>query len=158
MAKHLKPSGDSPVQQGEARATNINHIVESAKRNGFTMPSGSRTPMWGDFSEVDFHQAQNTLVTVKSAFAELPAKVRNLFDNDPATLIRWVQDPANAEQALKLGLRVPDAPKPKTVGEEVAEALAPLFSVQEDLVDQSERPKPRRKPDGDSGGHITPLD
>jgi len=34
----------------------------------------------------------------------LPAKIRIRFDNSPGNLVRFVGDPANLREALKLGL------------------------------------------------------
>lgn len=157
MARRFQqgPSGDSPVSQGHLRETNINRIVERAKANGLPLPSGARQPLWGNFDAGDFMAAQNLLVQVRTEFAELPARVRNLFDNDPRQLIAFVQDPANEQKALELGLRTKGLPPPKTLGQEVAEALAPLLPVQEDLEEHSRRSRPK---DRHLSGHSDPLD
>lgn len=132
-----RPAGDSPVQQGEGPSTDINRMVANAKGRNTDLPAGSRAPQWGDFSDVDFMDAQNMILQVKTSFLELPSRIRNLFDNDPAQVIRFVNDPDNRDKAIQLGLAVPPIPVPKSVGEEVAEALKGL---QVDLVEKSKKP------------------
>lgn len=150
-----RPSGDSPVQQGEYRGTDLNKIVERAKANMAPLPSGARQPMWGYFSEPDFMAAQNLMVEVNVNFSQLPSKVRDMFQNQPQLLMRFVQDPNNEAQAIELGL-IPAKPKPApTQGQEIAEALAPLLrpeGQQLDLEEESRRrppQKPRKAPEGD---------
>lgn len=143
------PAGDSPVQQGDAPTTDINRMVESARRNSVGLPAGARQPMYGDFTRFSgdaFRQAQELRLNVFQAFSSLPSGVRNRFDNNPELMINWVNDPQNAQEAVKLGLRLPPEVKPPTPGQEIAEALAPLLrkeGVQVDLEDESKKRGPQ---------------
>jgi hypothetical protein len=43
-------------------------------------------------------------------FEDLPAEVRFRFDNKPAELLKFMSDPANADEAIDLGLFEPSKP------------------------------------------------
>lgn len=53
---------------------------------------------------VDFHEAMNIITEAEQGFAELPAKIRRRFNNDPAALLSFMEDDRNYDEALSLGL------------------------------------------------------
>lgn len=117
-------SVDRTVQSGKDDA-DINVIV---RRFGLTgqMKAANVEPFYGDFSGVDDYQsAMNMLVRAQRAFDELPASVRNRFANDPANLIRFVNDDANLEEARKLGLLRPQEAPPEPTLVRVVNPEAP---------------------------------
>lgn len=122
-----KFTSPSRTQQQFKDEANINHIVERYTRTGL-LPSSKLTPVYADLSSVDFQAMQNKIIDAQQGFARLPAKVRKQFDNDPYQLLRFMEDPANAEEAKRLGLLIEDPDAPPKV-------------VQEDLVKQSEEAK-----------------
>lgn len=81
------------------------HINEQAQKGAFL-----------DLPEpMDYQQALQVAIDAQAAFAALPAKVRNRFDNDPAQFLAFLHDPANKEEAIKLGLaEAPPAPPTPT--------------------------------------------
>lgn len=135
MSRRLQrpPTGKSKVEQGALRDTDLNRIVENSVRRNTPLPAGSAQPIWGDFTAMDFHAAQNLIVQVRTDFALLPAKVRGLFSNNPERLLEFVQDPKNLETARKLGLALPEAQK------------APRPVTQDDLTAAVERIKADRE-------------
>lgn len=112
----LDCSGDiSLVQQHAKDECDINKIVEKHQRTG-VLPVNQQQPVYGDFSSpVEFQEAMNIVNTAKAAFESLDAKVRKQFDNNPAEFLAFVDDPANAEELVKMGLR---EPKPVFEGDE----------------------------------------
>jgi len=61
--------------------------------------------VYGDFSTTQsYHDMQNTLIEAQKAFKTLPASIRATFNNDPAEVIDFLNNPANRDQAVKLGL------------------------------------------------------
>jgi phage internal scaffolding protein len=61
--------------------------------------------VFGDFQSTQtYHDMQNTLIEAQSAFKTLPAGIRAEFNNDPAQVIDFLNDPANREKAIELGL------------------------------------------------------
>ncbi len=60
---------------------------------------------FGDFSDApDFRTAMDRLKEAADAFNLLPAKIRKEFNNDPAQLMQFLEDPNNDERAVELGL------------------------------------------------------
>lgn len=96
--------------QSSVEETDINTIV---RRFGLTgqLPVDLAMPQFVDFDAVwDFHSAMNLVAEAKEAFMKMPGDVRERFRNDPQELMAFVENPANLEEARKLGLAVP-APK-----------------------------------------------
>lgn len=54
--------------------------------------------------EVDFQASLHIVADAQRAFATLPAKTRDRFNNDPASFLAFMADPENQEEAIKLGL------------------------------------------------------
>lgn len=94
----------------------INYIMRRYATTGYlTDPNKrpTRVPRSGDFttSQVDFLEAQNTVLRVQATFNSLPAALRRELNNDPGELLNWLANPANNDQAAQLGLITP-APQP----------------------------------------------
>ena len=97
-------SDDSLAIQSAEEESNINTIV---RRFGLTgeLPNNIRMPQSGDFTGIgDFHSAMNVVRSAQEEFLRVPAEVRARFGNDPARLISFIEDGANYDEALKLGL------------------------------------------------------
>ena len=93
----------SLTQQSFADECDINTIVE---RFGLTgqLPE-PLSPQYGDFSAVgDFQSAMNAIADAQSGFMSLPGHLRARFANDPGNLISFLEDPANLDEAVRLGL------------------------------------------------------
>lgn len=74
----------------------------------------TESPQYGDFASLplDYHEAQLLLQRADESFLELPSAVRKRFENDPGQLIEFINDEANREEAIKLGLiPAPQAPE-----------------------------------------------
>lgn len=67
--------------------------------------------------QVDFQESLNTIKAAEAAFMSLPAKVRDRFGQDPGEFLAFLGDPANLEEARKLGLAaaLKEAPPPLEV-------------------------------------------
>jgi len=65
-----------------------------------------------DATGYDFQEAQNLIAGAASLFEQLPSKIRNRMDNDPAKLLAFLHDPANRAEAEEMGLinRAPNLP------------------------------------------------
>ena len=71
------------------------------------------TPRYGDFTDVvDYHTALNSVIAAEDEFMALPANIRTRFDNDPAKLIDFMENPANYDEAERLGLVTKTEPVP----------------------------------------------
>lgn len=94
----------SLAQQNFAEECDINRIVETFTRTGQIEPT-PLPPQFGDFTGIrDFHTALNSVLAAQEAFLELAPAVRSRFNNDPQNLINFLEDPANRDEAVELGL------------------------------------------------------
>lgn len=107
----------SLTQQQFKDECDINTIVKQFGLTGKLPEAGSvYAPTFGDFTEIeDFQSALHALQRASDAFMELPASVRERFNNDPARLVEFCSDARNADEIRALGLSK-DAPPvpPKT--------------------------------------------
>lgn len=100
-------TGPGLTKQAFADEVNINKIVAGFEKTGMVNHLNSREPFYGDVSEIS--QYQDALNIVKEAdelFMGMDAKVRERFANDPVKMIEFLQDSANLDEALKLGMVV----------------------------------------------------
>lgn len=66
--------------------------------------------MYGDFTGVtDYHTALIQIEEAQQAFMDLPAKIRNRFENEPQQLITFLENEDNLDEARELGLVEPSA-------------------------------------------------
>jgi len=111
--------GASRTEQAHANEVNINTIMARVEK-GQTVSINTASPLYGDFTGVsDYQTACDTVIQAQEDFMALPAKVRSRFDNDPAKLIEFIQNPENKEELIELGLIDDPTPKPVKVGETI---------------------------------------
>lgn len=99
----------SRTQQHFKDDCDVNRILDRFLKTGSWTSSvnqlPSRQPIFGDFDmNFDYQQAQNTILDAKRRFMTLPASIRERFHNNPAELLAFIDDPANAAEAVKMGL------------------------------------------------------
>lgn len=105
----VKCEDESRTKQSFAKEADINTIMARYRKTGLLVDpaalNSSRQAVYGDFSDgTDFQEFQNRIAAVQSAFGCLSASMRSRFKNDPAVLLDFIADPANAAEALELGL------------------------------------------------------
>jgi len=97
------PNAVSKTQQSFRQETNINEIIRRAIDTG-EPPPFKPGGTYGDFSILtDYQTALQMVEDADKAFQALPAKVRKRFDNDPAQLLNFLNDPANYQEGVDLG-------------------------------------------------------
>lgn len=95
---------ESKAVQSQKEESDINTIV---KRFGLTgkLPDGIRMPQYGDFTNIsDYQSALNSVLQAQASFDAMPAAIRNRFHNDAGEFVEFCGNPANREEAEKLGL------------------------------------------------------
>ncbi len=114
----LQLDSESRVEQSHEGSTDINAIIRKAQKTG-ELPAPVGEGLYGDFSTaVDFHECQNRLIAADGMFMALPAELRKVFGNDAGSLLEFVNNPENLEEAQEMGLLprkekpAPDAPPP----------------------------------------------
>lgn len=99
--------GESRTQQHFKDEVDTNAIIERYTRTGY-LPEDIQYAAKGiyeDFSEAgDYIAMQNKLAKADQSFMALPSQIRERFGQNPANLISFLNDSANAEEAYKLGL------------------------------------------------------
>lgn len=117
------------TQQSFRDEVDINTIVE---RFGLTgeLPDNMRLPQSGDFTGItDFHTAMSAVRQAQEQFMQLPGAMRERFNHDPQRLLSFLEDPGNLEEARKLGLVNPEAPKPARTAVEAIDELAKAMTA-----------------------------
>lgn len=92
------PEGSSLTVRAPQSETDVNAIVERGRRTGYLVDplkaATGRQPMFGDFSGVTSYEAACVAVAnTKSAFLDLPARLRELCENDPSKFLDVIADP-----------------------------------------------------------------
>lgn len=116
--------GPGRTKQAHKDECDINIMMAKYQKTGQMPAANPFRPIYGDFSHIDDYQAAvNQVHEAQESFADLPSQIRSRFRNDPAELLRFMEDPANTEEAIQLGLlpepenKKPAAtPKPESEG------------------------------------------
>lgn len=130
-ADRISPvTGESLAQQHMKDETDINVITNRYLKTGILgSGSGTRQPMFGDYTGIDYMEMQNAIADIDMSFMSLSSKIRSKFQNNPRHLLRWLEDPANHDEAVKLGLMPePEQEVPETnrYDEAKAAGIVPL--------------------------------
>jgi len=102
----IESTNDEPTltQQQFKEQCDINNIIKIYTQTG-ELPLSKKVGQFLDVSNVqDYQTALNTVFEAQHAFDALPSKIRSRFENDPNQLIAFIEDDANHEEALQLGL------------------------------------------------------
>jgi len=128
-------AGKSKTQQHFKEEVNINTIVRRYLPSG-ALPSHGKTPMYGDFTSFDYMSMLNAVSDIDTTFRQLPARVRGNFRNDPYQLLRFIENPDNHKEAVRLGLLV-DPSRPFGAPAE-GQAEGEIVSDQTDMMNQAD--------------------
>lgn len=113
----LRCEDESLTVQSFAKDADLNEI---ARRYGINaIPTGPLDPAHfrDTTQDPDLRQILDIQRSAKNHFAALPAKLRKRFHNSPEELWAFVNDPENAEEAVRLGLlkkKEPESPASAT--------------------------------------------
>jgi phage internal scaffolding protein len=117
-------TGDGLTEQNHKDETDINNIVRKYNKTGLIDHLNQFEKQYGDMTGYDYQDAMNTVAAANSMFEGLPSAIRNQFDNDPAKFINFVDDEANADKLVEMGLVKPKVSTPVDEGsEEPVEAV-----------------------------------
>ncbi len=105
------PDGEGRTKQSMKDECDINQILKKYIKTGTIEHGNQHAGDYGYASGLDFTTAMNVVAKGESMFAELPAAVRNRFNNDAAYFLDFVQDSSNLDEMRDLGLAEPRAPE-----------------------------------------------
>ena len=105
----LKCEDHSLTQQQFKEESDINTIVDRFMKSG-VMPTPVNMPQYVDYEGVfDFQTAMNTIRQADENFMRMDAKVRARFNNSPQEFLEFFANPQNQDEAIRLGLAIPQA-------------------------------------------------
>lgn len=127
-------SGDEPLTKQEfARDADINVLIARFTKAGVPLPGPEVAQAFADVSEIgDFQACQERIIRAQDAFMKLPSDVRQRFGNEPAALLAFLDNPANLDEAVRMGLVVLKEPKaPEKPAPVAAPVVVPPKSPEE---------------------------
>lgn len=108
----LHTGEDTPTKQEFKDECNINVLMKRYQKTGLFPQYPGQSPRYvSNIGMPDYQEAANIVLQAQSEFAALNSELRKRFDNDPAKFLAFVNDEANADELVSLGLR--EAPKPE---------------------------------------------
>lgn len=90
------PDLPSRTKQADARAADINFLIARYKKTG-ELPVSGRAGMFSDISMPDYKEAMDLMASATQSFAQLPAKLRAEFNNDPSLLLEALDNASDPE-------------------------------------------------------------
>lgn len=95
----------SLTNQSDKKSCDVNFILERYQKTGVLDHVARYNGNYKDCSgAVDYHTAMNIIQQADEAFMTLPSTLRARFENDPALFIEFVNNPANFDEMVSLGL------------------------------------------------------
>ena len=85
-----RSGGESMTEQAHARSCDINTIMSRYEKTGVLEHIKDYEPQFGDVSDLDFKRAMDTVAQVKSEFQDLPAWVRDHYNQDEGKYLEAV--------------------------------------------------------------------
>lgn len=102
----LSCNDQSLTQQQFKEESDINTIVNRFMKSG-VLPTPVNMPQYMDYEGVfDYQSAMNAVRAADEQFMRMDAKVRARFNNSPQEFLSFFADPANTDEAIRLGLAV----------------------------------------------------
>ena len=98
------PATEGRTKQSFKDECDINTIMRRYAQTGVLEHTRREQPRYDDVTGYDYQRAMDIVADARTAFAELPAAIRDRFNNDPGELLDFVQDEENLDEAAELGL------------------------------------------------------
>jgi len=98
------PEGTGRTRQSFKAECDINNIMAKFMKTGVLEFTNRNEPRYADVTGIQYQAAMELVASARSMFEELPSALRARFENEPSKFLDFVQDEANAEELVKLGL------------------------------------------------------
>lgn len=97
--------GPGRTKQSFKDEVDINKIIKKHARTGMITHVNKKQPFYGDVSSIGSYQESLEIVrNAEELFGNMSAEIRNRFNNEPQEMIDFLANPANKEEAIKLGM------------------------------------------------------
>jgi phage internal scaffolding protein len=124
-----EPKGESLTQQHFAHEADVRNIIKQYDKTGLIANVQKGVARYGDYSEVnEYREALDLVNEANGMFAELPAELREMFQNNAGTFLEFATNPENENKMVELGLKDPPqipVERPKEAVNKAAEPPAP---------------------------------
>lgn len=98
--------GESLTQQHFAQEADVRNIIKQYDKTGLIANVQKGVARYGDYSEVnEYREALDLVNQANATFAELPAELREMFQNNAGTFLEFATDPKNSDKMIQLGLK-----------------------------------------------------
>lgn len=130
--RHLAKEGTinilpSRTQKQFADETDINKIMKKYHNTGMITHLAKNPGRYMDLTDMkDYAQSLQTVIDSEAAFMTLPSETRFKFHNDPQSLINFLSDPQNRDEAIKLKLI---NPPPKEITPNPPQSKTPISTT-----------------------------
>lgn len=96
---------ESMTKQSHKAECDINTILKQYQKTGIITHINNQQPLYTDLpSDIDFQQSLEILNRAEDAFASLPSKVRDHFNNSPQEFLEAFKDPRQRDYLTEMGL------------------------------------------------------
>lgn len=96
---------ESRTKQSFKEECDINNIMRKYEATGLVDFVSQYQPQYGDVTGIDFQNSMNIVAQATEMFEALPAKTRDLFENNVAAFVDFVSNPENDAKAVEMGLK-----------------------------------------------------
>ena len=101
-----EPKGESLTQQHFAHEADVRNIIKQYDKTGLIANVQKGVARYGDYSEVnEYREALDLVNQANATFAELPAELREMFQNNAGTFLEFATNPENENKMIELGLK-----------------------------------------------------
>ena len=92
------------TEQAHKDYCDINKIIDRFDRDGIIKHVSRFEGKFGDLTGADFKTMMDQITGAQNLFDDLPVDIRNRFENSPAKLLSFMDDPNNRKEAIELGM------------------------------------------------------
>jgi phage internal scaffolding protein len=123
----IKCEEPTMTKQSHKDECDVNLILKRYDKNNVLTHMNKAKPFYADTTAIDLQQAIDTVDKAKAMFDELPSKIRNRFQGNPAALLDFLHNPANEREAVEIGLleMPPQPPAPQNTAPPAPQNTAP---------------------------------
>ena len=124
---------DGRTKQTFKDETDINKILQRAEKTGTISHINKHQGSYSDFADFDYFGNLQMLTRGREIFDDLPAELRNEFQNSPAGFFDYVNDPANKDRLPELlpALAAPGRQLKDVRGNKPADVVAAEAAIEE---------------------------
>lgn len=99
------------TEQHHKDTCDVNKIITKYDKTGLIIHANTMEARYGDMTGMDYKEAMDKVMEIRNDFNLMPSAIRKRFNNNPEEYLRFMENPSNREEAIKLGLVLPSTPE-----------------------------------------------